>query len=252
MTKVVVFLTIDDAEHIPAEHRAAIVAGYPAHEREARAMGVPMLGSGRVFPISEEAITCRPFPLPPFYACIGGLDFGWDHPTAAVKLAWDRDDDIVYVVECYREREATPTVHAAEIRPWGGTASYQWLPWAWPHDAHQHDKGSGASLADQYRREGLRLLATHATHEAGGFGIEAGIMEMLARMETGRLKVFAHLKAWFEEFRLYHRKDGRVVKENDDIMSATRIGIMSLRFAKPPSVGRRPTHRPTNRLEQVL
>jgi hypothetical protein len=50
-------------------------------------------------------------------------------------------------------------------------------------------------------------------------------------MQTGRLKVFKHLNDWWEEFRLYHRKDGKVVKEGDDLMSATRYGIMMLRFA---------------------
>ena len=57
-------------------------------------------------------------------------------------------------------------------------------------------------------------------------------MEMLTRMQTGRLKVFKYLNDWFEEFRLYHRKDGRVVKEGDDLMSATRYGIMMLRYAR--------------------
>ena len=37
---------------------------------------------------------------------------------------------------------------------------------------------------------------------------------------------------WFEEFRLYHRKDGRVVKERDDLMSATRYAVMMLRHAR--------------------
>ena len=41
--------------------------------------------------------------------------------------------------------------------------------------------------------------------------------------DTGRLKVFAHLADWFEEFRLYHRKDGLIVKERDDLISATRV-----------------------------
>ena len=39
---------------------------------------------------------------------------------------------------------------------------------------------------------------------------------MLSRMEAGKFKVFAELNDWFEEFRLYRRKDGRVVKERDD------------------------------------
>jgi hypothetical protein len=54
---------------------------------------------------------------------------------------------------------------------------------------------------------------------------------MLSRMEAGKFKVFAELNDWFEEFRLYRRKDGRVVKERDDLMSATRYAVMMLRFA---------------------
>lgn len=54
---------------------------------------------------------------------------------------------------------------------------------------------------------------------------------MLDRMHTGRFKVFAQAEEWFEEFRLYHRDNGKVVKERDDILSATRYGLMMRRHA---------------------
>jgi hypothetical protein len=54
---------------------------------------------------------------------------------------------------------------------------------------------------------------------------------MYDRMTTGRLRVFSHLNDWWEEFRLYHRKDGLIVKVNDDLMSATRYGMMMRRKA---------------------
>ena len=57
-------------------------------------------------------------------------------------------------------------------------------------------------------------------------------MEILDRMKTGRFKVARHLNEWFEEFRHYHRKEGKIVKKNDDLLSATRIGVMMLRFAR--------------------
>ena len=225
-------MTIEDAEHIPPEERARIIASYPAHERDARTKGVPILGSGRIFPVPEEEIVCDPFAIPVVWPRIGALDFGWDHPTAAVQLAWDRDADVVYVTKCHRVREATPLVHAATLRTWGAN-----LPWAWPHDGLQHDKGSGETLAHQYRDHGLRMLAERAQYVDGGSGVEAGLSDMLERMQSGRLKVFRQLSDWLDEFRLYHRKDGRVVKENDDLLSATRYGIMSLRFA---TVGEKP------------
>ncbi len=97
MSRHVTFMTIDDAEHYTPQERAAIVAAYPAHEREARAAGIPVLGSGRIFPVAEELIVCEPFRLPRYWPRIGALDFGWDHPSAAVELAWDMEADVVYV-----------------------------------------------------------------------------------------------------------------------------------------------------------
>lgn len=224
-------MTIDDALHYTAEERAAIVSSYLEHEREARARGVPTMGSGRVFPITEESIKCEPFAIPSSWPQIGGLDFGWDHPSAAARLAWDKDDDVLYVTACHRQREATPVMFAAHLKAWG-----KWLPFAWPHDGLQHDKGSGEQLAEQYRQQGLRMTLDRATFTDGGNGVEAGVSEMLDRMQTGRLKVFSNLNDWFEEFRLYHRKDGLIVKLNDDTLSATRYAMMMRRHAKTGSV----------------
>ena len=35
-----------------------------------------------------------------------------------------------------------------------------------------------------------------------------------------------------QEFRQYHRKDGRIVKAHDDLLDATRYGVMLLRMAR--------------------
>lgn len=228
MSRAVIRMTIDDAEHYTPEQRAAIIASYPAHEREARAKGIPTLGSGRIFPIEESLVAVDAVDIPRHWAVLGGIDFGWDHPTAAVKIAWDRDADCIYVVAAYRVKEQTPVIHAAALKAWGKS-----LKWAWPHDGLQHDKGSGEQLAELYRLQGLELLPERATFDDGSNGVEAGLMDMLDRMQTGRLKVSKHLTEWFDEFRLYHRKDGKVVKERDDLMSATRYAIMMLRFAEP-------------------
>ena len=127
-------------------------------------------------------------------------------------------------------------MHAAAVRPWG-----TWIPVAWPHDGLQHDKGSGEQLAGQYRSHGLNMLHERATHAEGGNGVEAGLMDMLERMQTGRFKVFAGLEEWMGEFRLYHREKGRIVKERDDLLSATRYALMMRRFAE---VEREPRKRP--------
>lgn len=64
------------------------------------------------------------------------------------------------------------------------------------------------------------MLHIHAQFDDKLVSVEVpGIQDMLIRMQSGRFKVFKHLADWFEEFRLYHRKDGRVHKEGDDLMS---------------------------------
>ena len=222
----VVTMTIEDAEHYTAEERAKIIASYPAHEREARTKGIPTMGSGLIFPVLEEDIVVDPFEIPKHWVQIGGLDFGWDHPTAAACLAWDRDADVVYLTKDYRQRQATPIIHAAALKPWGA-----WLPWAWPHDGN-NDTAAGENLSKQYREQGLNMTPERATFTDGTNSVEAGLMDMLDRMQTGRFKVFKTCGAWLEERRLYHRKDGKVVKERDDVISASRYALMMLRFAE--------------------
>src|SRR5262245_2296278 len=158
MARHVTFMTIDDAEHFTPEQRADKIAKWPAHERDARARGIPLFGSGAVFPVLEENIKVEPFHIPDHWVQINGLDFGWDHPFGAVNCAWDRDADVFYVLKEYRERETTPIIHAAAIKPWG-----EWVPCAWPHDGLQHDKKSGEQLATSYSKQGLPMLPEKAT-----------------------------------------------------------------------------------------
>lgn len=225
--RAVITMTIDDADHYTPEERAKIIASYPPHEREARTKGIPSLGSGLIFPVLEEEIVVEPRAIPAIWPQINGVDFGYDHPFGAANLAWDRDADVIYVCKVFRKRESTPVIHAAAIKPWG-----DWIPCAWPHDGLQHDKGSGEQLAAQYRAQGLNMLPEHAEWEEGGNGVEAGIAEMLDRMLTGRWKVFSTCTEWLEERRLYHRKDGKIVKERDDVLSASRYALMMLRHAE--------------------
>lgn len=230
--------TWDDVPHLSQSQKDELWAALPAHEREARSKGVPGLGEGAIFPVSDESIFVDPFPIPKHWRQIGGLDFGYDHPFAATKLAHDLDDDVIYVTNEYRERQATPIIHAAALKPWGkDKEADQWLPWAWPHDGLQHDKGSGEQLAQQYRDQGLNLLPERATFEDETNGVEAGLSDMLVRMQSNRWKVFRNCPLWMEEKRLYHRKKNdqgkiAIVALRDDLISASRYGLMMIRFAE--------------------
>lgn len=222
-------MTINDAHHYSAEQRKAIIAAYPEHERKTRAMGIPMAGEGMVYPISEEEIRVDPFEIPRHFARICGIDFGISHPAAAIWLAWDRDTDKVYLYDCYRKSGETPVYHAQAINARG-----KWIPVAWPHDGMQQGKSDGRPLKDHYRAAGVNMMKDSARYDkdiGGAQPIEPAVMDILERMRTGRFKVFSTCSEWFEEMRMYHRKDGKIVPVNDDLMSATRYGIMMLRKA---------------------
>ncbi|WP_246810983.1 terminase large subunit domain-containing protein [Ensifer sp. ENS03] len=126
--RTVVTMTIDDAEHYSPEERAKIVASYPAHEKEARTKGVPTLGSGRIFPVTEEQIRVEPFEIPRHWVQIGGLDFGWDHPFAAALCAWDRDADARSRVGCIQVLFCKAVRKPGRGRPGGAPACGRPLP----------------------------------------------------------------------------------------------------------------------------
>ena len=233
-------MTLDDAEHYNEDDKASLIAQYPDWEREARTAGVPMLGSGRIYPIDGDAVkfSLSQFQdgFPAFWPALGAVDFGdWDHPTAGVWLRWDRDTDTIYIYDCYRVRREKLAVHTKSFAARG-----KWMPVAWPHDGHKHDRSSGEPVATLWRNDGVNMLRDHAQWPEGGISVEAGITQILDRLQTGRLKVADHLNDWWDEFRLYHRKDGRIVKEHDDLMDATRYAIMDLTKSRLPGGGRKP------------
>lgn len=229
-------MVIEDAKHIPVEERARIIAGYPAHERDARVRGVPMLGSGRIFQYADDAVSEPTLTyIPQHWVKIWGVDFGIDHPFAAVLLLWDRDNDVIHIHHAFKMKDAKIIQHAERIKSVAAA-----VPVAWPQDGWQRDRGQLIPLAKLYRPYGVLMLAQHAAYPDGSNSTEAGIKEMDERFGNGKLKVGAHLSEWFNEFRIYHRKDGLIVKLNDDLMSATRVGIMARRFAKAVPLGPKP------------
>ena len=221
--------TWDDVEHLDEKTKTQLLSVYSPAEREMRSKGIPVFGSGLVFPVSEDDIICEDFDIPRHYPCIAAVDFGFDHPTAVSWVALDPDDDVMYVYDEYRRSKETPLTHAAVIN-----ARTPGLPIAFPHDGLQHDKGSGVQLAQQYRDLGVYMLPEHFSNPPadgmvkGNNSVEAGISELLQRFETGRLKIFRSCVETMEEMRLYHRKNGKVVPIKDDLLSAMRYAALSV------------------------
>jgi phage terminase large subunit-like protein len=237
-------MTIEDAEHFTPEQRKRREEQYPEHEREARLRGVPSLGSGAVYPVPDSAIAVKRFQVPDHWPQIGGIDFGhYDHPTGAIQLAWDVDSSPdeafqkCYLFRAHRQRKATPALFVPNVLSWGRG----WLPWAWPADGLQHDRGnSGLQVAQHYADQGLLMIGEHAQFIDKTVSVEAGITQILDAMLGGRFFVFDDLLDWFEEKRMYHRAEGKIVKIDEDLLCAMRYAWMMRRFASVPPRAKKP------------
>lgn len=220
-------------EHVPhmgPKEIAAMLSAYPQYQHRARMQGVPMLGSGAIFIADEAALVVDEAKLfvQDHWLKLWGIDFGASHPFAAVLCAHDRESDVFYVLKEYKIKGALPITHADHILRVDGMA-----PIAWPHDGNRTES-LGKAVKYQYTEHGLKLMGEHATFPDGSMSTETAIMEMQQRMGSGRFKVSNGCYEWWKEYRAYHRDtDGKIVKEDDDLMSATMKAVMMKRNARP-------------------
>lgn len=230
-------MSVDEADHILPEEKQRLWASYLPHQREARYHGRVMLGEGAVYTTPEEDLLVDlPLVDVPLHWFKGwGLDFGGAghvaHPFAAVLMAEDRDVGEFYVLATVRMRESIALQHTDAMR-----RIAPGIPVAWPHDGHVVGD-SGDDKVSLYKKHGLLMMQEHATLPQGGHSLYAALSEIDDLMKARRWKVRRELLDWRGEYRLYHYKDGKVVKLADDLMSATRIAYMMRRKWKAGPIG---------------
>jgi hypothetical protein len=206
----------NDVPHISPEEQRQLKEGIPPHQLDARTKGVPVLGSGQIYPVDEAFVAVDPFDVPTYWPRGYGMDVGWNF-TACVWVAHDVDADVVYITDAYKAGKVEPPIHSAAIQARGA-----WMEGEIDPAARSRGQKDGEQLLEIYSELGLWLNPADNAREAG-------IMEVWQRLSTGRLKVFKHLTDWFGEFRIYRRDEkGQVVKVNDHLMDATRYRLMRL------------------------
>jgi phage terminase large subunit-like protein len=213
--KFLIQATWDDAPHLSEEDKAEILRELPPHQRDSRSKGIPSLGSGAIYPISEDDLLIDDFNFPAYWPRAYGFDFGWKN-TAAVWGARNPENDTWYLYSCYKKGHSEPPVHAQAIKLRG-----EWIRGVCDPAGRISSQDDGTKLMDKYSDLGLRI-------QKADNAVEAGIFEVWKRMTSGRLKVFKSMQDWLAEFRIYRRDDkGKVIKDFDHYMDCTRYLMMS-------------------------
>jgi hypothetical protein len=137
---------------------------------------------GLVYPDFMDALASRGYQPPDAGRCVGGIDFGWRNPFAALAGVLDRDD--VLWIDWERYLCQTPLhEHAAALRERKNVIWYA-------------DPAGATEIAE--------LLASGLKVRRADNDIRMGIAAVSARLRTGRLKVHGpacpHL---LDEARLY-------------------------------------------------
>jgi phage terminase large subunit-like protein len=226
--RLLVGATWDDAPHLSEDVKVRLLASIPAYQRDARAKGIPQLGSGAIYPFPETSIKVPDFELPRHWPRGFGFDCALSGTTAAVWGALDRETSTLYLYSVYKRAQAETAVHAE-----GFGARGKWIPGV--GDAADVVDEDRTRYIDRYRRHGFNV-------ELPDKAVESGIQDVYDRLSSSTLKVFASCEPWFAEFRIYQRDSrGRVLKQNDHLMDATRYlvrsGITRMKvqpIARPP------------------
>lgn len=205
----------DDAPHLSEADKATMIAEYPPNERDARTKGIPALGSGRVYPVSEDDITVPWIEIPDYFPRAYCMDFGWNE-TSALWLAQDPSTQVIYVYSEYKRGKLPDSQHAYAIKERG-----EWMSGAAdPSGGGRRDDGK--MRIDYYRTLGLDL-------HPGYNSIATGISQIYNMFEAGTLKICRNLHMLLDELRVYRydSKDPNKIarNQNDHLLDALRYGI---------------------------
>lgn len=211
----VVNCTWDDVPHLTKEEKEHQWERTPPHIRDAKAKGIPAIGSGAIYPIPEEDLKVQPFKIPEWWPRAFAMDVGWNR-TAALWGALDRESDILYLYSEYYRGQAEPSVHADAIKSRGA-----WIPGVIDPASRGRNQKDGTQLFQIYTDLGLDI-------EKSKNAVEAGISEVWQRMSSGRIKIFSTLQNTFTELRMYHRdENGKIIKSDDHLMDCCKYLILS-------------------------
>ena len=211
------------------------------YDYQARVYGIPVVGSGRIYPHPFDKITYNPvnYNINETWRHLIGVDFGWtkNDPSAMVLLAYNEDTDEIFITEEWKgstttDREFVKRVNFIDAQ----------VPVAWPRDGSKaSDWKGGGTIADKLREMGLNMLNKPFHNPIGpdkqkNNYLDPGFQEINARFATNRLKISTDCTELLKEIEQYGY--GKTVngdstgkpkdKSDDHLCDAMRYAVMTV------------------------
>ena len=220
-------------EIIPPDELARMERELPDWEKEFRLYGRPSTGEGRIWQYPRTHFEIEPFEIEPTWRIIGGLDVGYAHATAALKVAIDETgpEPVFYVVDEYYSKEGLPDIHAAKLRSWGD------MDFAIDPSANRRMGTDARTLFDMYVSKGLSLF--NADND-----VAASLLRINQLFANQQLFIFSICKNLIREISMYRRitdtktNQLKIYKKDDDAVDAFRYAMMADHKARVPMVSK--------------
>lgn len=235
-----------DSPLFNTEQINSLLAALDEHERDLRSKGLPAVGRGAVFKVSDDEIKARDvFPLP-HWQVIAAIDWGnVKDPTVIAICLHDTDNDIFYLYDLYYFDESEEARTPANVARILNDSPYRGVPVLVPHDSGLNSNAN-ESNGKLLQRLGVNVVGVAmnppetmlrmvklGTHTTNRFSVETGLSEMRFLMSQGQLKICDNCDQWFREKHSYSytfndktREQGRAGA--DHCIDASRYGFMGL------------------------
>ncbi|HCL5636389.1 TPA: terminase family protein [Klebsiella aerogenes] len=245
--------TWDDLpEHVlSSEQKQQLLAGFPKWQHKMRSMGLPVNGSGSVFPFSEDELlqTCTWDMVKPTWNLMAGVDFGYSgirDDSTIVFCAHDKETDKIFIIDAWfssnsrseNQLSHMPDYMASIIK----SCPYPNIPVICPNDGNGIITGTTKTRAQVLKENGVNVYYEnyHIPYQLTGemkksTSIIGGIDHMVKWMSEGLFKISpptisSGMNALWKEIRGYvwnDKKDGNKVAPVDK----NNHGIDAMRYA---------------------
>ncbi len=213
----------DEVPHLDKDAIADLIARTPPYLRDARFKGIPVMGTGLIYPIPEEDIkvAASSIHMEANWPCGFAMDVSFNK-TAVGFFTKNPVSQVIYLYDCHYQGREEPAIHAEAIKSRGA------MPGVIAPRADNRSADDSKELFKMYTQHyGLDLIRAEAS-------VTTGISEVWQMLQSGMLKVSdaASLEPFWKEFRMYRTKtdkDGNVevVKKDDHAMDFLRYFVVS-------------------------